>query len=187
MTERQRFREADWLELGFRQLVDFGAAGLTVERLCEAAGRTRGSFYHHFRDHDAFVRNLMERWKKRHTDDVIAQVERRAERTGDANARPQSLHELAVHLDHRLDLAVRLFAQTHPVAAIYLKRVDTERLDYLKRLYRETTTLPSTLADEVAWLEYAAFVGAQVLQPDARTDAPNTKNFFFRAAHRLAE
>ncbi len=28
---------------------------MTIEALCTAADRTRGSFYHHFQDHGAFV------------------------------------------------------------------------------------------------------------------------------------
>lgn len=178
MSEQRRFRKQDWLELGFRQLVTLGAAGLTVDSLCKAGKRTRGSFYHHFKDHDTFVTDLMQRWQKIHTDDVIAQVEQ----TDNASARPQSLHDLVVHLDHRFDVAVRLFAQTHPVASTCLKHVDTLRLDYLKKLYRETA-LPETLADELARVEYAAFVGAQMLWPEAESDKLLiTKDFFSRVA-----
>lgn len=175
----RRLRKQDWLELGFHQLIESGAAGLTVDRLCRAGGRTRGSFYHHFRDHDAFVEDLMRRWQQFHTDDVISEVE-----VGNGGMRPQSLHDLVVRLDHRLDVAVRLFAQTHPVASTYLKRVDTRRLDYLKKLYRDA--LPETLADELARVEYAAFVGAQMLWPDAEPDERLIyKDFFARAAHAL--
>ncbi len=157
-----RFRREDWLALGLRQLVKDGAAGLTVEQLCAAADRTRGSFYHHFADHDAFVQALMEHWKSIHTDAVIAGVE--ASPPAD---RPQSLHALASHLDHRLDVAVRRFAAAHPVAADMVRQVDDARLSFVASLYRSQGRDRPETADTLARLEYALFVGSQVLWPDA--------------------
>ena len=176
----KRFRKGDWLALGLAQLVAEGAAGLTVERLCEAARRTRGSFYHHFADHDAFLRDLLARWRTLHTDDVIAAVE--AE--GDGPNRPQTLHDLAIRLDHKLDLAIRRFAYANPIAAEQVRAVDDTRLGYLTKLYRETAGTTEAEASALARLEYAAFVGAQILWPDADLDrAFPTKELFARVSH----
>ena len=70
---------------------------MTIEALCTAADRTRGSFYHHFQDHGAFVEALMLAWKQRHTLDIAEQA--LAEK-GDLRA--QKLSDLANRLDHRL-------------------------------------------------------------------------------------
>ena len=159
-----RFRRDDWLELGFRELVARGKPGLTLERLCEAAGRTRGSFYHHFADHETFVRALLERWVERQTDAVIALVETRD------GERLSSLHELAGALDHGLDIAIRRFAATEPLAADTVSAVDRERLDFLERLYREDHGLPPARARRLAEIEYALFVGMQTLWPDRKPE-----------------
>ena len=157
-----RFRRDDWLALGLAQLTQHGAAGLTVEHLCATADRTRGSFYHHFTDHDAFVRALMERWKAVHTDAVIAGVE-----AAPAAEQPRSLHSLASQLDHRLDIAVRRLAATHPIAAEMVREVDDARIAFVAALYRAQGRDRPERAETFARLEYALFVGSQVLWPDA--------------------
>ena len=155
-----RFRREDWLELGLRQLVEHGRAGLTLERMCEAAGRTRGSFYHHFPDHAAFVAALLDGWRERQTEAVIAAVERAGtERLG-------SLHELASALDHALDTAVRRYAAAEPLARDAVAAVDARRIDFLAELYAAEHELPPARARRVAELEYALFVGMQVLWPE---------------------
>ena len=128
--------------------------------MCEVAGRTRGSFYHHFPDHAAFVDALLERWRERQTEAVIAAVESAgSERLG-------SLHALASDLDHDLDIAVRRFASDDPSARAAVEAVDRQRLDFLAGLHAEDHGLPPANARRMAELEYALFVGMQVLWPD---------------------
>ena len=155
-----RFRREDWLELGLAQLVAHGRAGLTLERMCEAAGRTRGSFYHHFADHEAFVVALLGRWRERQTEAVVAAVESAGgERVG-------SLHEVASALDHALDVAVRRYAAAEPLARDAVAAVDEERLRYVTRLYVEDHGRTPESARRIAEIEYALFVGMQVLWPE---------------------
>ena len=163
MRRPARFHISDWLELGLRQLREEGAAGLTIERLCEVAKRTRGSFYHHFEDRDSFIRDLMKLWQKKQTDDVIRQVEA----VDDARHRPQALSVMAADLDHRLENAVRRLGHTHAIAANYVKQVDDMRVAYLVKLYTEVAGVTESQALDLARLEYAAFVGAQVVWPTA--------------------
>ena len=51
-----RLGRDDWLALGLERLAAEGPRALRLENICAAAGRTRGSFYHHFRDHDELPR-----------------------------------------------------------------------------------------------------------------------------------
>ena len=126
------------------------------------ADRTRGSFYHHFADHDAFVDALMDCWKAVHTDAVIAAVE-----AAPPADRTHCLHTLASHLDHRIDIAVRRLAATHPIAADMVRRVDEARISCVAALYRARWRDRPEQAETFARLEYALFVGSQVLWPDA--------------------
>lgn len=43
-----RASKQDWLQEGLRILAEQGAPALTIERLANALGLTKGSFYHHF-------------------------------------------------------------------------------------------------------------------------------------------
>src|SRR5262245_24621484 len=102
---RLRFRREDWIELGLSLLTEHGPDGLTIERLTEAAVKTRGSFYHHFVDHQAFLSALGEHWLERDSA-IIAQAEA-ALRTGE---RRSTLARTTADIDHALERALRRLA-----------------------------------------------------------------------------
>lgn len=151
-----RASPGDWAAAGLTLLRDEGAGALTVDRLCAALGKTKGSFYHHFRDLDAYLAALLERWESDLTDAPI----REAGRERDPRRRGARLDAAVRGLDHRLDVSVRAWALWEPRARAAMERVDARRLAYLRDLYRSAGHPdPQTAAD----LEYAAFVGAQHL------------------------
>ncbi|WP_299478529.1 TetR/AcrR family transcriptional regulator [uncultured Roseibium sp.] len=154
-----RFSKKDWLDLGLVRLAKEGAAGLTVDALCSAAGRTRGSFYHHFKDHNAFLEALFLAWKQRNTLDVADAIMQQPEEN-----RAQTLSDIANLLDQDLERAVRKFAQSNAIARQIVQDVDEVRTEFVVGLYR-SAGLEETLAREIAQLEYAAYVGSQIIWP----------------------
>lgn len=154
----QRQSKEIWLEAGLRALKEEGPPGLTLERMTARTGKTRGSFYHHFQGHEAFVLALMRWWRQVYTEDIITQAEQ-----AQGPRRAQRLQDLTLHLDHQVEVAVRRLAQSHDGAAALLREVDQQRLDYLTKLYREEFQASPEQAQAMAHLEYAAFVGAQVI------------------------
>lgn len=52
----------EWMRTGLGLLGEVGAGDLTVERLTEAAGVTKGSFYHHFQNVEEFQERLIAFW-----------------------------------------------------------------------------------------------------------------------------
>lgn len=149
----------DWLDLGLQQLTQHGAAGLTVDALCQAAGRTRGSLYHHFKDHSAFIDAMMRHWRQRYTHDIADQS--RADAPG---RQRQKLAELALDIDPALEIAVRKFAYTHAGAQAVVAAVDESRVAFVTHLYQAEGMDPA-LADQIGKIEYAAYIGAQMLWP----------------------
>lgn len=144
----------DWCSAGLALLREEGVAAVTVDRLCAALKKTKGSFYHHFRDIDAFRAALLSRWEEVLTEEPI----RAAEREVDPSRRAARLEGLVRGLDHRLDGAVRAWAHRDSRARAALERVDQRRIDYIAELYRAGGyPKPRLLAE----LEYTAFVGAQ--------------------------
>jgi AcrR family transcriptional regulator len=59
---RSRLSVEDWLQAGYTLLAEQGARALKVDRLCQQAGVTRGSFYWHFEDMDSYRATLVESW-----------------------------------------------------------------------------------------------------------------------------
>ena len=159
---KQRISKEDWLKIGLKELARQGADGLQLEALCEAAGKTRGSFYHHFKDHQAFCEALMAFWQRRNTDEIIAHVEREA----GADDKRHVLNSLVAGLDHTEEVAVRRFAASEPVAKAAVEAVDAKRIDYLVQIVTDEFDVEPGNARLLAEFQYALFIGYQALFPD---------------------
>ncbi len=158
-----RFRRADWLELGARLLSEDGPSGLGVERLTEAAGRTKGSFYHHFDSREDFLAALAAHWRET----VVAPAARPYRDDPSPAAWRALLHAAPFQLNQPFERALRQLAVAEPEVRAAVERVDRERIDSL-------TFLVSQLRDDLddprafAILLYAVIVGVQqLLKSDA--------------------
>ena len=54
-TQTSRLSVNDWVAAGLELLAQEGIGGVKIQRLCETLGVTKGSFYWHFTDLDAFL------------------------------------------------------------------------------------------------------------------------------------
>jgi len=61
-VSRTRLSVDDWVQAGFTVIADAGLKALTIDRLCRQVGATKGSFYWHFADLNAYRRALVESW-----------------------------------------------------------------------------------------------------------------------------
>lgn len=153
-----RFARVDWLELGERLLSEEGPHALGVERLTEAAGRTRGSFYHHFESREGFLAALTAHWRET----VVTPAARPYRDDPSPAAWRTLLHAAPFQLNQPFERALRRLAVAEPVVRAGVEQVDRERIDRL-------TFLVSQLRDDLedprsfATLLYAVIVGAQWL------------------------
>jgi AcrR family transcriptional regulator len=175
---QQRMSRTDWLELAFSALSADGPDGITIEALCRRSGKTKGAFYAHFKTIDACLDALADTWKKRFTIDLIA-----ATPVGEAPAeRLTDLNRLAVALDPRVEQGMRRLAIKEPIVRNVCVEVDRLRVAHLTELYAASVHYTRKDAEILARIEYAAFVGLQQLEPDAR---PETLHELFTAYVRL--
>lgn len=160
---KPRFDAEHWIELGLSLLARHGPEALTIERLTEAAKKTRGSFYHHFEDQRAFLTALGDYWLKREIDNKIAEIDRLA-LTG---KRREVLARHAAQIDHALERELRRLAASEPVIADIVARSDEKRIAYLVRLFRSELGLDAAEALTRARLQHCFFVGMQMVFPQA--------------------
>jgi AcrR family transcriptional regulator len=156
-----RFRKNDWLDLAAKLLGEEGPAALTLERLTAAAKRTRGSFYHHFSDRDAFLRALMERWREQ----VIEIAGKRyAAAQSDAELRAL-LRDQPFELDFRFEREIRRLAASEPIVREILNQVDAARIEGLACLLAH---MRPELDDPMsfAFVQYCSVLGGQWLLED---------------------
>lgn len=159
---KRRFGRGDWLALGLKALGEGGPEALTIEALCARAGRTRGSFYHHFETIDAYLAALAGHWSEQYTEEVI----RRAETRSNASRKLDHLNTLAVDLDARVEQGMRRLAASDEHVRAMCRTVDARRISYLAGLYEQTGRYTAEEAEALARIEYAAFIGFQVIAPD---------------------
>ncbi len=156
---KKRFRREDWLEFGLVRLGEEGPDALRLTELCAAAGRTIGSFYHHFKDQSGFFEALMAHWRQRNSQDVIAEIDA----IPDAQKQAEKLDVIAASMNQAAEIGVRQLANQNAMAAEVLAQVDQMRIGYLAALYARRLSLEPEAARSLAELEYAAFVGTQVI------------------------
>jgi AcrR family transcriptional regulator len=163
-TAQSRFGPRDWIVLGLSLLGRYGPEALTIERLTCAARKTSGSFYHHFEDHGAFLAALGAYWLENEIDLVIAAIDRAAAK---GERRGKNLARHSAQIDHALERNLRRLAASEPAIADIVAQSDQKRISYLVRLFRSELGLDATDALARARVQHAAFVGAQIVFPDA--------------------
>jgi AcrR family transcriptional regulator len=163
---RRRFTREDWVALGLKELSEKNCDAVKLEAICKAAGLTRGSFYHHFVDHERFLTDLARHWLKAQTEDVADLLDPAAA-PDDQNA---ALTRAAMEIDYRLELGMRELGRRLPAVAEIVRQADAMRLEVLSGLYQTRHGLDAATARDLAYLEYAAFSGMILLDPDISTD-----------------
>lgn len=173
---KKRFSREDWLEFGLIRLAEDGPGALKLTVLCETAERTIGSFYHHFEDQAAFFDALLAYWRENDTIGVI----RALEELPDAAAQAASLDAIALSMNQAVEVGIRHFASQNKRAAAEVAAVDKMRMDYLAGMYGRSFDISDGEARLLAELEYAAFVGAQMVWKGGLPQRGNTLSGLFR-------
>lgn len=167
---KRRFQKEDWVHLGLSELSENGAEAVKLEAICKAAGLTRGSFYHHFEDHTAFLIDLAEAWLGLQTETVSHSGN--LESVSDAEL--QGLQASIMDIDFRLEIGMREIARRLKPVADIVQMADSTRLEVLTDIYQRRFALASEAAHELARLEYAVLNGLVLTWPETSTPELDT-------------
>ena len=135
-TDTKRLDANAWADAALAELAAHGIDRVRVEVLATRLGVTKGSFYWHFKDRDALLAAMLERWRRRATLSLIERLDR-------AGAPPvERLRELLrlplrgdrAALAAEIELAIRLWGRGDPRAREALAEVDELRLRYIEQL-----------------------------------------------------
>ena len=124
-----RLSAEDWVRAALDVMVDEGIGGVKIQRLCDRLGVTKGSFYWHFADLDAFLGEVARQW-----------AEDGAQLPGSLDAAgrdPEAQLLLAMKLfadprNRNLARAMRDWAQHDPRARAAIHQADEAMLDQVK-------------------------------------------------------
>jgi AcrR family transcriptional regulator len=135
-------------------LFQSAAQAITPILLTALGGVSRGSFYWHFRDVDAFRAAVLARWREVATERVIADLDALAD---DAAAVPYLLRR-AFRARPSLEVAVRGWAAHDAAARKAVRAIDQRRLSYIEILLKRSGS-PAQTARARAQILYWAYLG----------------------------
>jgi AcrR family transcriptional regulator len=144
----------DWLHQGLKVLAKSGFTALKAEPLAKALGVSRGSFYWHFADINAFHAAILNHWRDVAAEQVIANLEMVSK---DRDALALLLRQ-AFSSTPALENAVRTWATVDPAARAAVQAIDQRRLGYIETLLRQSG-LSADLARARAQILYWTFLG----------------------------
>lgn len=157
---RSPLARSDWVEAGLAALGREGPDGLRIDRLADALGVTKGSFYWHFGDRAELLDAMLEEWAEAATEAVIERAEGAGSEPG---ARLARLAAIATEgFEGRLELALRDWGRRDRAVGRVLDGVDGRRLGYLRQLLRGAGFAPLE-AEARAFLLYSALFGNALL------------------------
>ena len=148
----------DYFEAALGLLAEGGAKVVTIAKLCGRLDVTKGSFYHHFASGPDFMQQLLVYWEEHYGHELVA----RALAVADPGERIEVMKEMAVHLQHDAESAIRALARTDPFAAKVQRRMDADRVDVVQRTLEEAGFAPD-VAEIKARAAVAILVGTQQL------------------------
>jgi len=115
----------DWLDAGLVLLAEQGAPSVTIERLTERLGLSKGSFYHHFKGTSGFRTALLAHFEAERTTRFVEQADR-------LSALLKLV--LAPGPGPELEIAIRAWALQDAEARAVQERVDRTRVTYLTEI-----------------------------------------------------
>jgi AcrR family transcriptional regulator len=161
----KKIDKKDWIEEGFNALTETGPQALTIDTLCERLGVTKGSFYHHFRNRQDYIQELMEAWKQETTEAIV----NRSRSEPEIAKRTEKLLRLVFDIPGKRDLAVRALALYEPSARLVQEKIDRSRRAYLEELNRSFFN-DADAAGAMALIDYAWYLGIRTMVPPPDED-----------------
>jgi len=160
MSTTSRKTKQDWLLAGWDILAKHGAASLTIESLTDTLQVTKGSFYHHFKNHQEYLAALLEFAEQEGVTVVIEEIE-----THKQTPMQKLDYLIRIVSEHNpYEIALRAWATHDAIARAVLERIDLRRQEYLLQLTSQLVDDPKR-AQTIAQTLYMVYVGAGYIVP----------------------
>ncbi len=165
MAKVQTPRSA-WIEAALRALASGGPESIRVEALAARLGVSKGGFYWHFKDRAALLEEMLDGWEQSVVGDVITEIE---SEPGEPRAKLQHLFELASSSADLLpiELALRDWSRRDGEVAARLHRVDNQRMEYLRSLFRPICVDDDDV-EARSILAFSLFIGSNFIVAEHR-------------------
>jgi AcrR family transcriptional regulator len=154
-----------WIDCALDRLAYDGVDKVLIAPLARELGVTKGSFYWHFKDRQDLLDALLTRWEGVGTLAIIEQVEKAG---GSPDERLRRTIELSIEqVSARLEPALRQWGRQDKKVRQALRRVDEQRLAFLRQLFAQLCE-DEVEAEARSWLLYSLITGRHLIaaKPD---------------------
>ncbi|QNJ91211.1 TetR/AcrR family transcriptional regulator [Mycolicibacterium fluoranthenivorans] len=171
MVAVTRTPRGEWIEQGLKALASGGPDAVRIEALAQSLGVSKGGFYGFFADRTALLDALLDTWESEAINEVLAHA---AAEGGDARTKLQRAGQLTFASDRLLpiDLAIRDWARRDRVVAQRLRRVDNQRMEYMRELLATFCSDPVEI-EARAFLAFSLVLGNHLLAAQHGTHTRN--------------
>lgn len=124
-----------WLNAAYQSLIETGIDAVRVMPLAERLGLSRTSFYWFFKDRDALLNALLERWRTKNTRGLVKQANAYAETISEAVLNVFDCWLEPSLFDAKFEFAMRGWAQRSPSVAEEVEAADAVRTAALRDMF----------------------------------------------------
>lgn len=133
----------DWIRAALQILVEHGAGEVKILTLAQRLGCSRSNFYWFFRDREALLDALLERWRLQNTEAIVERAARPAERISQGVLNIFDCWADPALFDARLDFAIREWARRSARVHAAMHQADALRLAAITDLFARFGATPS--------------------------------------------
>lgn len=132
--EAAKGRRGDWVDAAYNKLIQSGVESVKILPLAKSLRTSRTSFYWCFKDRNALLEALIQRWKAKNTDGFVLQAESYAETAIEAMFNVFDCWLDETIFDSEFEVAVRNWAMQSPQVAHEVAAADRLRVDALTKM-----------------------------------------------------
>lgn len=166
MTTQKLSRE-EWILTATQVLATGGIDQVRVDKLAKQLKITRGSFYHHFSSRNDLLMSILDKWRLKATESVIARIQ---DSSDDPVEQITTLMNLPITGKRSfegasIEISIRAWARRDKLARSAVEEVDKYRLSFINSIFTNLGHKPDR-ADDLANLVYSYIVAMSLIHFD---------------------
>jgi AcrR family transcriptional regulator len=170
----QRLSRNDWINAAMNVLSTGGIDMVRVDNLAKELKITRGSFYYHFESRQDLLKGILDRWRLKATEAVIADLKKKS-----LSSKEQLVELMLLPLKGdksfeaaSIEISLRAWARRDDMARAAVDEVDRYRIAFIEQLFVDLAH-PAEQANDLAYLVYSYMIATSLLHPN---DSLNNQN-----------
>jgi len=171
-------KKQNWLETSLKLVSKHGIGILKVNMLSKELKVTKGSFYHHFKSHGAFIEEILEYWYKTFTKDSIDKIK---QLENNPMKQIELLDNIIYSKDLNIEIEFRAWRLRNKLVLAYMEKIDNERVLLIESILSKINPNNDKKTNEnIAIYIYCQFIGSLFIQPRiTQVKQKELDNFFF--------